>query len=300
MKERVSSEENKEESIQRNVGSKAGEKNPMFGRHHSAETRAKMSVSQSGKKCSPKTRKKMSASQRGKKRSPEVIEKMCERHHSEETKAKIRQSNIGKKRGESTRRASAEAKKKNWQDPEYREMMSKVIFGGPNREGDHPMLGKKHSPESRKNMSDGHAGLHIGEKNPMFGKRLSAESKKKISVANKGRKPSAETIRKFLSRRTPSSLEMKFLGITEKNNLPYKFVGDGSFMIGRKNPDFININGDKIAIEVYARYYKLRHAETVQAWMDDREKVFREYGWSVIFFDETQVTEANVLKELFA
>lgn len=281
--DRVCPEENKKEFRQKNIRSRFGENNPMFGRHHSAKTRAKMSASQRGKKC-----------------SPEVIEKMCERRHSEETKAKIRQSNIGKKRGESTRRACAEAKNKNWRDPEYREMMSKVIFGGPKSNANHPMLGKKHTPESRKNMSDGHAGLQIGEENPMFGKSHSAESRKKISIANKGRKPSAETIRKFLSRRTPSSLEMKFLGIIEKNNLPYKFVGDGSFMIGRKNPDFININGDKIAIEVYARYYKLRHAETVQEWMDDRKRVFKEYGWSVIFFDETQVTESNVLRVLSA
>jgi len=124
------------------------------------------------------------------------------------------------------------------------------------------------------------------------------ESKAKMSKSHMGKELTAEHIRKCLTRRTPTSLEKKFLDIVEKNGLPYKFVGDGSFMIGRKNPDFININGDKIAIEVYARYYKLRHAETVQEWMDERQKVFREYGWTGIFFDETQVTEKNVLKQL--
>ena len=145
--------------------------------------------------------------------------------------------------------------------------------------------GKTWPPEMIERMSAAH-------------KNITDETRVKMSKAKIGQQHSAESIKKMLTRRTPTSLEMKFLNIIEKNGLPYKFVGDGSFMIGRKNPDFININGQKIAIEVYARYYKLRHAETVQEWMDDRQRVFREYGWEVIFFDETQVTERNVLKQL--
>jgi len=145
--------------------------------------------------------------------------------------------------------------------------------------------GKSWPPEMIEKMSVAH-------------KNITDETRTKMSKAKIGIQHSAETVRKMLTRRTPTSLEMKFLGIIEKNNLPYKFVGDGSFMIGRKNPDFININREKIAIEVYARYYKLRHAETVQEWKEERQKVFREYGWEAIFFDETQVKEKNVLKQL--
>lgn len=130
------------------------------------------------------------------------------------------------------------------------------------------------------------------------GQKRTPEQNKRNSEAQKGKKLSAEHIRKVLSRRTPTSLEMKFQGIVEKNNLPYKFVGDGSFMLGRKNPDFININGDKIAIEVYARYYKLRHEKTLEEWKKDRQECFSEYGWQVIFFDETEVNENNIVKVL--
>lgn len=69
-------------------------------------------------------------------------------------------------------------------------------------------------------------------------------------------------------------------------------------MIGRKNPDFININGKKIAIEVYARYYKLKHAETLEEWKDNRKKILNEYGWKVLFFDAMEVNECNVLERL--
>jgi len=126
----------------------------------------------------------------------------------------------------------------------------------------------------------------------------SEEVKAKIGAANKGRVLSPEHISKILTRRIPTSLETKFQDIIDKYKLPYKFVGDGSFMIGRKNPDFININGDKIAIEVYAKYYKLRNNETIDGWKKERQRIFAEYGWSLIFFDAMQVNEKNVLKEL--
>ena len=145
--------------------------------------------------------------------------------------------------------------------------------------------GKTWSPEMIERMSAIH-------KNP------SDETRVKMSKAKKGKCHSAEVIKKMLTRRTPTSLEMKLQGIIDKNGLPYKFVGDGSFMIGRKNPDFININGEKIAIEVYARYYKLRHTETVEDWKKERQMVFNEYGWTALFFDETQVNESNILNQL--
>ena len=69
-------------------------------------------------------------------------------------------------------------------------------------------------------------------------------------------------------------------------------------MIGRKNPDFVNINGEKKAIEVYARYYKLRHAESIEIWKENRYRIFKDFGWELVFFDETEVNEKNVLSKL--
>ncbi len=198
------------------------------------------------------------------------------------------------------------------------------------KNGDFLIYGKPRSNETRLKMSKAATGREKSEDHKMKislglnGKKQSPEVRKKISEKmrlrwsdseyrkrvmpsyfghppwNKG-KPEcfdATAVAKMLTHRGRTSLETKFQGIIDKNNLPYKFVGDGSFMIGRKNPDFININGEKIAIEVYARYYKLRHAETIKEWKEERERVFREYGWEAIFFDETQVNESNVLNQL--
>lgn len=124
------------------------------------------------------------------------------------------------------------------------------------------------------------------------------EAKRKMSKAGKGRIFTKEHIKKILTRRIPTSLEEEFQNIINKNNLPYKFVGDGKFFIERYNPDFINTNNKKIAVEVYARYYKLRNNKTIEEWKEDRQKVFNKYGWKIMFFNEIEVNEKNVLEKI--
>ena len=81
--------------------------------------------------------------------------------------------------------------------------------------------------------------------------------------------------------------------------MPYKYVGNGKFFIERKNPDFININGEKVAIEVYARKHKEKMRNmNIDQWKRERQEVFAKYGWEIVFFDETQVKEENVLSVL--
>jgi very-short-patch-repair endonuclease len=104
-----------------------------------------------------------------------------------------------------------------------------------------------------------------------------------------------ENIKKMLRRNPKSSLEKKFEKIVRKLNLPYKFVGDGDFMIGKKCPDFIHLN-DKVAIEVYYRKHKEQFRKGgLQKWKEERQKIFNSYGWKLLFFDETQVTEINLI-----
>lgn len=114
----------------------------------------------------------------------------------------------------------------------------------------------------------------------------------------KGKHHTKESIKKFLHRRNITSLEKKFQEIINKNNLPYKFVGNGSFTLSGYNPDFINTNNEKIAIEVYAKYFKQIGDRTVDEWKNKRIKTFRKYGWDIIFFEKNQVEEENVLRVL--
>ena len=156
-------------------------------------------------------------------------------------------------------------------------------------------LGMKFSLEHRKNLSISHKGM-VGT---MKGKHHTEEAKQKISKAKKGIKHSREHIRKCLQRNPKSSLEIKFENIINKFKLPYKFVGDGSFLIERKCPDFINTNGEKIAIEVYCRKHKEKfRKDGVEGWKANRKSVFQKHGWNIEFFNEIQVNEEEVLMRL--
>jgi very-short-patch-repair endonuclease len=110
---------------------------------------------------------------------------------------------------------------------------------------------------------------------------------------------SRETVKKILRRRGKSSLEIKFENIIIKYNLPYKFVGNGVFFIGRKNPDFINTKGEKIAIEVYSISHKnMFKTRGIKQWKKERNESFAKEGWKIIYFDAMELTETNVLHKL--
>ena len=196
--------------------------------------------------------------------------------------------------------------------------------------------GKKFSIEHRKKLSDVHKGQIAWNKGTKFseevrqkmsfakkGKKLSEEHKRKISEANKGKRPyimtdtirnkmsvnsakfflgkkrDKETIRKMLRRRLMSSLEIKFQKIVDEHNLPYKFVGNGKFFIERINPDFVNTNGEKIAIEVYYRKHKEQFRDkTIEEWKQERLEVCKKYGWEMLFFDEKEVYKIQILNLL--
>ena len=135
------------------------------------------------------------------------------------------------------------------------------------------------------------------------GKKLKDyKAKRCISCFNKtkiGKQRPAWVIKKMLRRRTPSSLEVKFQTIINKYNLPYKFVGNGKFFIENINPDFVNTNGEKIAIEVYAKSHKDEFREGgEEGWKEKRLAICKKYGWDIFFLESHQLTEEEVIKSL--
>ena len=79
---------------------KEGENHPLFGHHHSEETRRKMSEAKKGKHLSEEHRKKLSEAQKGKHHSDYTRRKISDakkgKHHSEEHRKKMSESHKGK------------------------------------------------------------------------------------------------------------------------------------------------------------------------------------------------------------
>lgn len=105
----------------------SGEKHRNFGKHHSEETKRKMSLVKKGKRFSEEHRKKMSEVRKGKHHSKETKRKISEaergekhhffgKHHSEATRKKMSEARKGKP-WSAARREAYERKKKGTQKP---------------------------------------------------------------------------------------------------------------------------------------------------------------------------------------
>lgn len=258
------------------------------GSRHTIRAKRKMSKSHKGFKHSDKAKKKISEARLERKEklgylnSSKTREKMSESH----------KGNIPHNKGMTFESEYGIGKAS--------KLRLKISKG---HKGQIPWIKNKHHTEGAKEKMREAKLLHPSP--GMKGKHHTEEAKEKNRIAHlgivpwiKGRHHTIETKRKILRRRTPSSLEEKFQGIVDKYNLPYKYVGNGKFFIERLNPDFVNTNNEKIAVEVYARYYKRRNKISIEEWKEKRSEVFENYGWKLIFFDEIEVTEANVLNKI--
>ena len=72
----------------------------------------------------------------------------------------------------------------------------------------------------------------------------------------------------------------------------WKFVGDGSFLIGYKSPDFINVNGQKKIIEMYGDYWHRKEKETDGA---ERKAHFKKYGFDMLVIWEHELKDLNIV-----
>ena len=94
---------------------------------------------------------------------------------------------------------------------------------------------------------------------------------------------------KTLEKRGKTYLERDLENIINKHGLPYKYTGDGSFIIGFLNPDFVNTNGEKVAIEVYYSYYKNRSFGSEENYQKWRNTWLGRYGWKAVYLNENDM-----------
>lgn len=160
----------------------------------------------------------------------------------------------------------------------HEEQIRKVGFA--NKDAKVWNKGKSWSVEAKKKMSKAKKGKTYKE----IGREpLSEKSIEQIRKKIKDRWNTIEHARKCLCFASPNYLEKKLDGIL-RDILPneYKYVGDGQFILDRKCPDFLNINGKKKLIELFGEhwhkkgtenerieYFKKRGYETLVIWAKD-------------------------------
>jgi very-short-patch-repair endonuclease len=90
----------------------------------------------------------------------------------------------------------------------------------------------------------------------------------------------------------PTSFEKKISDLCIENNFPFIYSGNGTFLIGHKSPDFVN-ERNRIAIEVYHDYFKIRDFGSCENYERQRSNYFNKYGWKTIFIRTKEINDKN-------
>jgi len=150
---------------------------------------------------------------------------------------------------------------------------------------DRPMLGRHHSEKSKRVIGDKAINRW---KDPAFRERMQntvGSMKLKLSAIQKmnwkKEEYRAKVVPACLRSRRPTNLERMFNALIDKYSLPYKYVGDGSFIIGGLNPDYVNIDGKKVAIEIFGEYWHERN-RGYRRTEAGRRQILGDFGWHLI------------------
>jgi len=147
----------------------------------------------------------------------------------------------------------------------------------------------------------------IGEKNVNFGKKCPQHVCDAVSRTHKGKKQSLEhkikRMRKAYEKMkmSPNKLEQRVIDIVNKNNIPFKFVGDGSLIIHGLCPDFVSTDKPKKLLEIFGDYFHSEACKTVvyHRTEEGRKKVFSDLGYEVLIIwekDMKAMTDDKLLK----
>jgi hypothetical protein len=81
---------------------------------------------------------------------------------------------------------------------------------------------------------------------------------------------------------SPNNFEKIITQIINLNQLPWKFVGNGKFILAGKNPDFVHTK-EKIVAEAYCDYWKSQKGMTPEKYIITRKNIFAREGYQTIF-----------------
>ena len=157
-------------------------------------------------------------------------------------------------------------------------------------------IGKKF-PSASKYMKE-----HNPMKNPKIAKKMSLTKKRlykegKLISPFKDTKIKMKALKASLKSLKPNKSEQILINLINQNNLSYKFVGCGDFILGGKNPDFLQCNGQKKIIELFGVYWHLTKPgfKTRQEAENQRKEVFTKYGFSTLIVWEDELKDVDKL-----
>jgi very-short-patch-repair endonuclease len=129
--------------------------------------------------------------------------------------------------------------------------------------------------------------------NSLTGKQRSIEHCNKLKATKREQFKDPEFCKRMLANITrhasavrPNKPEQKILDLLNKNYPnEWEYVGNFGLVLGGLIPDFVNINGEKLLIEVYGDYWHRNSNE------QDRINHFKQFGFSTLIIWEHDINK---------
>ena len=254
------------------------------GKRFTAERRQGLSEAQKCKWADPEYHKRMSEAHRGKPSSQKGT------HRSEAIKQKLREAALAAYESDPTiaEKLSA-ASKAQWADPKVAEKM-RAHLGQIQRE----RRGTHHSEETKQKISRSSSTEEMRRIYSEYAKARWSDPEYKdrvmraVGKGSQGRptKPEQHT-RDILDRYFPGE---------------WKYTGDGEVIIGGKNPDFTNVNGQKAVVEVFGDWWHSERKTGRSAEQEIARRVahFAQYGFRCVVIWEREVADERLVAERVA
>ncbi len=224
---------------------------------------------------------------------------------TEETRRKLREFNLGKKESDETRNKKSKVfkegynngtRKSYWKNKKQSEQSSIKKSDSIRGKSYEELMGKKKALELKQIRRLSIKGQFPKGQIPWNkGKHFNKKTREKIKeiMTNKWKDEKyRENQTTKILRKRPTSYEKKISEICIENHLPFVYTGNGTFLIGYKNPDFVN-QKDKIVIEVYYSWFKIRDYGSCENYEKKRRKYFVKYGWNTIFIRDDEINAEN-------
>ena len=297
------------------------------GWHQTEEAKAKISaaariqVRKVGYHLTDEHRSKISRALKGRHISEGVRVKMIGHSVSVETRMKIRDANIGRKHSDETKAKISVAKTGHCLTEEQRANQSRAkmghivsegtrakirrrLMGNVNGLGNRAHTGRIVTPETRYKLSLAGKGRKDTEETKYnksqarIGMKFTKEhcvsigKSKKVEWQDPEWKDKVVKAQRLGCHVRPNKAESALLALLE-HEYPedWAFVGDGSFVIGGKNPDFVNVNGKKQIMELFGDYW--HRGEEPQGRID----IFRSYGFNTLVIWESELAHPEKVLE---
>ena len=147
----------------------------------------------------------------------------------------------------------------------------------------------------KRRISNSLKGRFAGENSPSFGLKRSEETKRRNGEKNLGRPWPLESRERRLkavlkgvaARPNRSELKLEAL-LGEWFPREWKYVGNGEVIIGRRCPDFINVNGKKSVIELFGDYWHRNDDPAIKI------AEYADYGFTCLVIWERELADVDL------